>query len=287
MSGNVTRSPFSPGRARNFCFGTLFFLAATVVLHASDLLAEELDSASQSSADSFFALPVELEVDSGAANGDATFLRISPLYGSPSTNNWKVIHLNLLTLADAPGGVPGRPGNPDPVPGEKVFGVSDLTHASFFTPPSSGKAIWGYGAMLSIPIASDSSLGSGKWSAGPAFRFVYRSGPWNLGMFGGQIWSFAGSSNRGDISQLIMRGAIRRELPNDWYFVSAPVITANWKVEGQKWMLPLGGGIGKVIRIHSKPWALSLQGYYNVVKPDGAPNWSVRLSLIAPLPRRN
>ena len=265
----------------------LSLLAAIVVLCASDLVAEESGSASQSAPDSFFALPVELEVDSGAANGDATFLRMSPLWGSPSTSNWKVIHLNLLTIADAPGGVPGRPGNPDSAPGDKVLGLGDLTHASFFTPPSSGKMVWGYGAMLIIPIASDSSLGSGKWSAGPAFRFAYRSGPWNIGMFGGQIWSFAGSSNRGDISQLIVRGAIRRELANGWYFVSAPVITANWKSENQKWLVPLGGGIGKVIRIHSKPWAWSLQGYYNVVKPDGAPNWSVRLSVVAPLPRRN
>jgi hypothetical protein len=266
--------------ARTFCL-----LAGALVLHASDLLAEETDSDSTSGTDGFFALPVELEVDSGATNGDATLLRISPLYGSPSANNWKIIHLDLLSLSDAPGGVPGQPGNPDPVPGKKVFGLGDLTHASFFTPPSSGKVVWGYGAMLSIPIATDSNLGSGKWSAGPAFRFVYRSGPWNIGMFGGQLWSFAGSSNRGDISQLIVRGAIRRQLPNDWYFVSAPIITANWKAESQKWKVPLGGGIGKVIRIHSKPWALSLQGYYNVVKPDGAPDWSVRLSIVAPLPR--
>jgi hypothetical protein len=283
----ITHLPYLPRRIRESGFRTLTLLAAIVVLHASDLFAEESDSESRSAADSFFSLPVELEVDSGATNGDATLLRISPLYGKPSTNNWKVIHLNMLTIADAPGGVPGRPGNPDPVPGEHVFGMGDLMHTSFITPPSSGKVVWGFGPMLSIPIASDSSLGSGKWSAGPAFRFVYRSGPWNLGMFGGQIWSFAGSSNRGDISQLIVRGAIRRELPKNWYFVSAPIITANWKSEGRKWMLPLGGGIGKVIRIHSKPWAMSLQGYYNVVKPDGAPNWSVRLAIVAPLPIRN
>jgi hypothetical protein len=269
-----------------FCCAIMVF-AMSMMLSSPELFAEESESASQSAADSFFAIPVELEVDSGAANGDATLLRISPLYGKPSTNNWKTIHLTMLTIADAPGGIPGQPGNPDPEPGDQVFGFGDLTHASFFTPPSSGKTIWGYGAMVSIPIASDSNLGSGKWAAGPAFRFVYRSGPWNLGMFGGQIWSFAGSSNRGDISQLIVRGAIRRELPNDWYFVSAPIITANWKAEGEKWLLPLGGGIGKVIRVHSKPWALSLQGYYNVVKPVGAPNWSVRLSVIAPLPRGN
>ena len=268
--------------ARTFCL-----LAIAIVFHTSDLLADDADSASTPGSEGFFSLPVELEVDSGATNGDATMLRLSPLYGSPSENNWKIIHLDMLTIADAPGGVPGQPGNPDPVPGEKVFGLGDLTHASFFTPPSSGKVVWGYGAMLSIPIATDSHLGSGKWSAGPAFRFVYRSGPWNIGMFGGQIWSFAGSSNRGDISQLIVRGAIRRNLPNDWYFVSAPIITANWKAEDQKWKVPLGGGIGKVVRIHSKPWAWSLQGYYNVVKPDGAPDWSVRLSIVAPLPRGN
>jgi len=287
MSGINAHLPSSPRRDCNFCFCALSLLMVTLVLCASDGLAEESDTGSNSAADRFFALPVELEVDSGAANGDAYILRISPLYGSPSANNWTVIHLNLLTIADAPGGVPGRPGNPDPEPGDHVFGIGDLTHASFLTAPSSGKVIWGYGAMLSIPIASDSSLGSGKWSAGPAFRFVYRSGPWNLGMFGGQIWSFAGSSNRGDISQLIVRGAIRRELPNDWYFVSAPIITANWNTAGEKWLLPLGGGIGKVIRVHSKPWALSLQGYYNVVKPDGAPDWSVRLAIIAPLPLGN
>jgi hypothetical protein len=266
--------------ARTFCL-----LAVAIVFYASDLLADDADSASAPESEGFFSLPVELEVDSGAANGDATMLRLSPLYGSPSENNWKIIHMDMLTIADAPGGVPGQPGNPDPVPGKKVFGLGDLAHASFITPPSSGKVIWGYGAMLSIPIATDSNLGSGKWSAGPAFRFVYRSGPWNIGMFGGQLWSFAGSSNRGDISQLIVRGAIRRQLPNDWYFVSAPIITANWKSQNQKWKVPLGGGIGKVIRIHSKPWALSLQGYYNVVKPDGAPDWSVRLSIVAPLPR--
>jgi hypothetical protein len=287
MSGINAHLPFLSGRTCKPGCRALSLLAATVVLHASSLLAEESDSASQTATDSFFALPVELDVDSGAANGDATVLRISPLYSSPAANNWKVIHLDMLTIADSPGGVPGQPGNPDPVPGDKVFGLGDLTHASFLTPPSSGKITWGYGAMLSIPIASDSNLGSGKWSAGPAFRVVYRTGPWNLGMFGGQIWSFAGSSNRGDISQLIVRGAIRREFANDWYFVSAPIITANWKAESQKWMVPLGGGIGKVIRIHSKPWALSLHGYYNVIKPDGAPNWSVRLSVIAPLPRRD
>ena len=273
-----------PRASRKYFSRTFFLCAACILLHTPNILAQESGSESQAEEGRFFALPVELDADSGASNGDAIILRIAPLYGLGSLFNGKIIHLDLLTIADAPGGVPGRPGNPNPEPGDRVFGISDLVHASFFTPETSGKFVWGAGGILSIPIATDGRLGSGKWSAGPSFRLTYRSGPWNFGAFGGQTWSFAGDDERNDVSQLIMRGAVRRQLPNNWYFVSAPIITANWKAVGQKWLVPLGGGFGKVFKVHSDPWALSLQGYYNVIKPDGAPNWAVRLSMIAAIP---
>ncbi len=272
---------------RSRIFLALVLCAVNMMLFAPDVLAEESDSTSQADEGRFFLLPVELDADFGASNGDATIFRVAPLYSLPLPGDSKLININLLTIADAPGGVPGRPGNPDPAPGDRVFGISDLVHASFYTPSPSGKLTWGVGGILSMPIATDSRLGSGKWSAGPSFRVVYRSGPWNIGAFGGQTWSFAGDDDRSDVSQLIVRGAIRRQLPNNWYFVSAPIITANWNAAGQKWLVPLGGGFGKVFRVHSAPWALSLQGYYNVVKPVGAPDWSARLSLIAPIPVRN
>jgi hypothetical protein len=255
-----------------------------VVLHVPCVLAQDSDSTAQTEESRFFALPVELDADSGAGNGDATILRIAPLYGLGSLYNMKIFHIDLITLADAPGGVPGRPGNPNPEPGERVFGLSDLVHASFLTANTSGKLTWGAGGMLSIPIATDDRLGSGKWSVGPSFRVSYKSGLWSVGAFGGQIWSFAGDNERNDVSQLIVRGAVRRQLPNNWYFVSAPIITANWNANGEKWLVPIGGGFGKVFNIHSNPWAFSLQGYYNAIKPAGAPDWSVRFSVIAAIP---
>jgi len=255
-----------------------------MVLYVSGVLAQDSVSTAQIEESRFFALPVELDADSGANNGDATILRIAPLYGLGSLYKMKLVHINLITIVDAPGGIPGWPGNPNPAPGEKVFGVSDLVHASFLTANTSGNFSWGAGGMLTVPIATDDRLGSGKWSAGPSFRVTYKSGPWNVGAFGGQIWSFAGDDGRDDVSQLIVRGAVRRQLPNNWYFVSAPIITANWNAVGQKWLVPLGGGFGKVVNIRSNPWAFSLQGYYNAVKLDGAPNWSVRFSVIAAIP---
>lgn len=257
-----------------------------MVLQVPAVLAKESDSESQSSGGGrFFALPVELDLDSGASNGDAAIFRLMPLYSFPVSNKWKLVNLNLVTIADTPGGIPGQPGNPSPEPGGRVLGIGDLIHASFATPKKSGNLIWGIGAMLSIPIASDPQLGSGKWSGGPAARIAYKTGQWRLGAFGGQQWSFSGDDQRKDVSQLMVRVLVRRQLPDDWFFVSAPIITANWNAsQNQRWLVPLGGGFGKGFKLARYPWAWSVQGYYNVIKPDGAPNWAIRFAFVVALP---
>ena len=259
-------------------------LCTALLLRADFSIAEEDSSSNDGMPGIVFALPVEIDADNGAANGDATIIRFLPLYTLPRMDHWKLIHLNLITLADTPGGIPGTPGNPDPVDGDRVFGLGDLVHASFYTPDRRGNFIWGAGLMLSFPTATSELLGSGKWSAGPSFRLVYRTELWNVGVIGAQQWSYAGDSDRNDVSQLMLRGTIARDLSNDWFFVSAPIITANWNAHGQKWLVPLGGGIGRKFEISSNPWAWTVQGYYNIIKPDGAPNWSVRLSIIAAIP---
>lgn len=263
-------------KVRRLLFGGLVILA---FLSSSQMTLAEMETAKPiGSVGNFFALPMELDLDSGAANGDATILRIMPLYGFPTFERWKLIHLDVITLADAPGGTPAFPGEPG-VP--HSAGVSDLLHSSFFTPIGTGDFIWGIGAMASLPTATDESLGSGKWAAGPAFRLVYRTELWNFGVLGGQRWSFAGSGNRSDVNQLLMRGAIRRQLPNDWHFVSAPIIIANWDAAGEKWLVPVGGGLGRRFTIGKYPWAWSVQGYYNAIKPDAAPDWVVRFAVVA------
>ena len=112
----------------------------------------------------FFALPVELDIDRGAANGNAAIMRVMPLYKFPLGENMELANLTILTFADAPG-TPAFPGAPG---AEKTTGVADLLHASFFTPKSSGNVIWGVGPILSLPTATDPALGSEKWSLGPA-----------------------------------------------------------------------------------------------------------------------
>jgi hypothetical protein len=256
---------------------------AIIAICASVASAEEKSVETLRDIPAFFALPVELDVDRGAANGNAAILRIQPLYKFPLGKNMELANLTILTFADAPG-TPAFPGAPG---AGKTTGVADLLHASFFTPKSSGNVVWGVGPIVSLPTATDEALGSEKWSIGPALRFAYRTEQWNLGFIAGQRWSFAGTGSRNDVNQLLFRGAIRRELAKDWYFVSAPLITANWERPGRDWLIPVGGGIGRTFDIGRFPWAWSVQGYYNVVKADPDPDWVVRFAIIPAIPFGN
>ena len=45
----------------------------------------------------------------------------------------------------------------------------------------------------------------------------------------------------------------------------------------QRWTVPLGGGIGKIFHLGKLPVNTQLSAYYNVVRPDDAANWQVRV----------
>jgi hypothetical protein len=235
-----------------------------------------------------FAFPIEVDFDRGAANGNATIMRLMPLASFPMGERWSIVNLALAIVADAPGGVPGRPGNPEPGEGGRVFGLGDLTDAVFFTPPSrSTKFVWGFGPAVGIPIATDARLGSGKWSLGPAIRMVYRPGQWNIGVAALNLVSVAGDDDRADVDQLLIRTPIRRRFKKRWYFVTNPIITANWNASAdQRWLVPLGGGVGRSFTAGGQPMAVSIQAYANVIKPDGAPDGLARIQVVLPIPKR-
>jgi len=58
-------------------------------------------------------------------------------------------------------------------------------------------------------------------------------------------------------------------------------MTANWEADrgSQVWTVPVGGGIGKIVKLGRQPINLSVQGFYNVVRPDVLGRWSLRLQV--------
>jgi len=52
---------------------------------------------------------------------------------------------------------------------------------------------------------------------------------------------------------------------------SAPILNATWNSPGADvWTVPAGGGFGKVFTVGKQPINAAVQGYYNVVRPEGA-----------------
>lgn len=84
---------------------------------------------------------------------------------------------------------------------------------------------------------------------------------------------------------MLVRALVRRQLGGGWYLTCNPIITANWKASsGQRWLVPVGGGIGKRFEIGSK--AVAVHSYFNVIKPEGAPDGLLRIDVVVPIPLR-
>jgi hypothetical protein len=132
------------------------------------------------------------------------------------------------------------------------------------------------GPTFTLPTATDSLLGTSKWSMRPAAVALTIQGPWVFGALANQQWSFAGWGDQ-DVSQMLIQPFVNYNLPDGWYLSSAPIITANWEASsGDKWTVPLGGGVGKLFRLDKLPINTQLQAFYNVERPDLAADWQLR-----------
>lgn len=161
---------------------------------------------------------------------------------------------------------------------DSEFGLGDLQYTLFLSPAESGRIIWGVGPSFSIPTATDDSLGTGKWSAGPSAVVLAMPGKWVLGALVSNLWSFAGDGDRPDVNALMIQPFINYNMKKGWYLSTSPVITANWNAdEDDRWTIPVGAGVGRIFKVGKQPINASLGGYYNIEKPDGAPDATIRL----------
>ena len=173
---------------------------------------------------------------------------------------------------------------PDLIEGGETWGIADIQIQSYLSPAGSKELIWGVGGVLQPPTATDGDkLGTQKWSAGPAAVVLSMPGKWVFGALATQLWSFAGKSDREDVSQTLLQPFINYNFDHGWYVSSAPIMTANWKADGNDntFTVPMGGGFGRLIRIGKLPVNLQAQAFYNVVKPDDDPtaDWTLRLQM--------
>jgi len=159
------------------------------------------------------------------------------------------------------------------------FGLGNTTVQTFLARHKPGKLIWGLGPALTLPTHTDNQLGADKWSAGVACMLLAAPGRWVFSGVAQNVWSFAGSGTR-EINRFAFEYILNYKLGNGWFLASSPNITANWEAEsGDRWTVPVGGGIGRVIKSRNFPATLKLEALANVAKPRFAPDWSIQVSL--------
>jgi hypothetical protein len=245
-------------------------LVATPVFAQSTQETEALAKQSQNPIANLISLPLQNNTSFGIGPENAVnnTLNIQPVY--PFT----VGGVNVINRFILPVVYEG-----EPVAGVgSVFGLGDLSYTAFLSPAKAGAVTWGIGPSFLFPTGTDDRLGSGKWSAGVGAVVLTIAGKWVIGALAQNVWSFAGDDQRSDVNFFLSQYFINYNIENGWYLSSAPIITANWEADsGEQWTVPVGGGAGKIFRMGKTPVDAQIQAFYNVKKPQGGPDWSLRL----------
>jgi hypothetical protein len=101
-----------------------------------------------------------------------------------------------------------------------------------------------------------------------------------------------GRLGQNNVNSFLLQPFVNYNLPDHWYLVSAPIMTANWAAAkaGDVWTVPLGGGFGKLFRlgdvlpleghpIAKLPINTQLQAFGNVAKPQFGSDWQLRFQV--------
>jgi hypothetical protein len=268
-------------RLLQFAFFTLILVGSVFAQEqptASSDAEETLQKAVQNPVASLISVPLQNNTNFGIGQFDRTqnVLNIQPVIPANISKNWMLITRVIQPIIWQP--------YPNQTTGGE-FGFGDMVPTFFLSPRKPGKLIWGVGPALTIPTATNDILGQGKLSVGPSVVVLAQPGKWTLGALVNNVWSVAEASDRPDVNQMLWQVFVTRQLKKGWYVTSSPIITANWKASSDKWTVPLGGGVGRVMKLGAQPVNITAQFYGNAVHPPGASPWGMRLQIAFLFPK--
>lgn len=264
-------------------------LAATALSPVLTLGAEDeaaaaaaLAEAAQNPVSDLISVPMQLNMNFGTGPEDDVqlVLNIQPVLPFALNDNWNLITRTIIPLISQPdfGVYPKREN-----------GIGDIQFSTFLSPKAAkGGLVWGAGAIVQFDSATDDRLGQGAWGVGPTAVVLKLGSPWVYGAMVNNVWSVSEDSGRSKVNQFLLQPFINYNFPSSpgRYLTFAPIITADWEAEsGEKWLVPVGLGIGQITRFGKQPVNLQSAFYANVVRPDMAPEWQIRLQLQLMFPK--
>jgi hypothetical protein len=250
------------------------FVAMPVQAQGNDAAA--LAKAAQNPIADMISLPLQnnTNFDVGPLKKTQNILNIQPVLPFGLNEDWNVITRTIVPVISQPASVPGQ---------DRENGLGDIQFSAFFSPKKAVNGwVWGVGAIAQLDTATDDRLGQGVWGLGPTAVALHLGKTWVYGALVNNVWSVSEDEGRSKVNQMLVQPFVNYNFADapGRYLTFAPVITANWKADsGQKWLVPLGLGIGQIMRFGQQPVNLQASAYYNVERPDNAATWQLRLQV--------
>jgi len=225
----------------------------------------------------------------GPADRVQNIFNIQPVVPVGLGANWNVIMRFVTPIIYQPYAVPLLQPSGSTVPFQTgVYGLGDMQPQFYFSPKHTGPIIWGAGPIFLVPTASYHLLSQGKFGIGPTFVALAQPHFGTIGVLVNNIWSVAGHENKPDVNQFYLQPFLNYNLKKAWYLsLQSSGITANWEQTHNRWVVPIGGGPGRVWKFGHQ--TVNVQSFFfaNVVHPPGASPWAFRMAftLLFPKPR--
>ncbi len=279
-----------PAFAQDTPVGPAGTSVATQATPAAAANAEELRKQAQNPIASLISVPAESNFNFGigTANRTQEVVDIQPVIPFSVSKDWNLITRWITPIIYQPLPVPQPPGPPEQQTG--VHGLGDL-NPSFFLSPKKSKVTWGVGPTFVFPTATNTTyLGQGKLSMGPTVVALVQPSHWTIGFLANNYWSVAGHSdlNKPAVNQFLFEWFVNYNMKKGWYLLMAPINTANWRAtSGNVWTVPLGGGVGRIMKLGFQPVNINLQFYGNAVYPTGTSPWTMKFTMAFLFPKLN
>ncbi len=251
-------------------------LIAAIVAAApafAEMSAEELAKLTQNPVGNLISVPFQNNTNFsvGPEERRQNILNIQPVIPISINDDWNVITRTILPVISQPAPLDDR-----------TNGIGDTVFTAFLSPANPGKWIWGAGPVFQVPTNNDKYLGNDNWGAGASGVVLHleKGSPWVYGVLVNNIWSLTNDKQGASYSNGLIQPFLNYNFEGGLYLTSAPIATVDWQADsGDKWVVPIGGGVGKIFHLGKLPINTSLQAYNNVVSPQYGPNWQIRFQV--------
>lgn len=262
---------------RRAVFG-IAFVAAVGTLSAPALADDAKPSLSQQLANpiaDLTSVPIQYNaLFGGGRDGKAmaSVLDIQPVIPLRLNEDWNLITRTILPVTSVDSLLNGR---------DNVSGLADTQMSLFLSPQEVGPGglIWGVGAVVNLPTATDPLLGTNKWGAGPSAVALVQKGSWTVGLLANQMWTFDGN----DINKSFIQPWVTYELQDGWSVSATSQTSYDWTA--RQWTVPFNAGIAKLVSLGQQTVQIQLGGIYMLSAPDGAPRWGLQTTVTLLFPK--